>query len=41
VRLFSVANLHDSQQKPNLLHGQETRLYGDSAHAGQKKALKL
>ena len=36
----TAANVHDSQQLPNLLHGQETRLYGDSAYAGQKQALK-
>jgi len=36
----TAANVHDSQQLPKLLHGQETRLYGDSAYAGQKQALK-
>lgn len=35
------ANVHDSQELPNLLHGNETRLYGDSAYTGQKEALKL
>jgi hypothetical protein len=25
-------NVHDSQELPNLLHGDETRLYGDSAY---------
>jgi IS5 family transposase len=34
------ANVHDSQELPNLLHGNETRLYGDSAYANQKEALK-
>jgi IS5 family transposase len=34
------ANVHDSQELPNLLHGNETRLYGDSAYTGQKEALK-
>ena len=34
------ANVHDSQELSNLLHGNETRLYGDSAYAGQKEALK-
>lgn len=34
------ANVHDSQELPNLLHGNETRLYGDSAYTGQKDALK-
>jgi IS5 family transposase len=27
----SAGNVHDSQELPNLLHGEETRLYGDSA----------
>ena len=36
----TAANVHDSQQLSSLLHGQETRLYGDSAYAGQKEALK-
>jgi IS5 family transposase len=34
------ANVHDSRELPYLLHGNETRLYGDSAYAGQKEALK-
>ena len=33
------ANVHDSQELPNLLHGDETRLYGDSAYIGQKEVL--
>ena len=36
----TAANVHDSQQLPHLLHGQETCLYGGSAYAGQKEALK-
>jgi len=36
----TAANVHDSQQLPNLLHGQETRVYGDSAYRNQKAALK-
>ena len=36
----TAANEHDSQQLGNLLHGEETRLYGDSAYANQKEALK-
>jgi transposase, IS5 family len=36
----TAANVHDSQQLGNLLHGDETRLYGDSAYANQKAALK-
>lgn len=31
----TAANVHDSQELPNLLHGKETRLYGDSAFHGQ------
>ncbi|MEW5903647.1 MAG: IS5 family transposase [Pseudomonadota bacterium] len=34
------ANVHDSRELPNLLHGNETRLYGDSAYTGQKNVLK-
>jgi IS5 family transposase len=30
-------NVHDSHELPNLLHGQETRLYGDSAYRGEKQ----
>ena len=36
----TAANMHDRQQLPNLLHGQETRLYGDSAYRNQKEMLK-
>jgi IS5 family transposase len=36
----TAANEHDSQQLGNLVHGNETRLYGDSAYRGQKEALK-
>lgn len=36
----TAANVHDSQQLDKLLHGQESRLYGDSAYANQKQALK-
>lgn len=34
------ANVHDSQELQNLLHGNETRLYGDSAYTGQKEVLR-
>lgn len=34
------ANVHDSRELPRLLHGNETRLYGDSAYTGQKEVLK-
>jgi IS5 family transposase len=37
---ITSANVHDSQELPNLLHGNETRLYGDSAYLGQKEVLK-
>ena len=33
------ANTHDSQVLEDLLHGDETRIWGDSAYAGQKKSL--
>lgn len=36
----TAANVHDSQELPNLLHGNETRLYGDSAYTGQEEVLK-
>jgi IS5 family transposase len=29
------ANMHDSQMLPDLLHGNETRVWGDSAYSGQ------
>ena len=35
----TAANTHDSQVLEDLLHGNETRVYGDSAYAGQKKVL--
>lgn len=35
----TAANEHDSQQLGNLLHGNETRLYGDSAYRGQQDTL--
>jgi IS5 family transposase len=27
----TAANVHDRHEVPNLLHGNETRIYGDSA----------
>jgi IS5 family transposase len=33
------ANVHDSQVLPDLLHGEETRVWGDSAYTGQKAAI--
>ena len=37
----TAGNVHDSQELPNLLHGGETRLYGDSAYRGQKQREQL
>ncbi len=34
------ANVHDSRELPRLLHGNEGRVYGDSAYTGQKVVLK-
>lgn len=33
------ANVHDSQVLPDLLHGDETRVWGDSAYTGQKQVI--
>ena len=35
----TAANVHDSQTLTELEHGQETRVYGDSAYCGQKQAM--
>ena len=35
----TAANVHDSTVLADLLHGEETRVWGDSAYAGQKKVL--
>ena len=37
----TAGNVHDSQELPNLLHGEETRLYGDSAYRGKKQRERL
>jgi IS5 family transposase len=37
----SAGNVHDSQELPNLLHGEETRLYGDSAYRGEQQRERL
>jgi IS5 family transposase len=34
------ANVHDSQVLGDLLHGDETRVWGDSAYAGQREAIR-
>jgi len=36
----TAANVHDSQVLPQLLHGQETRVWGDSAYSGQCEVLR-
>jgi len=38
---ITAGNVHDSQELPNLLHGGETRLYGDSAYRGEKQRKQL
>lgn len=35
----TAANVHDSQVLEDLLHGEETRVWGDSAYAGQQDVL--
>jgi transposase, IS5 family len=37
----TAGNVHDSQELPKLLHGEETRLYGDSAYRGEKQRERL
>jgi IS5 family transposase len=37
----TAANVHDSQEVSNLLHGKETRLYGDSAYRGKAQREQL
>jgi transposase, IS5 family len=34
--VVTAANVHDKHPLPNLLHGAEQRVYGDSAYAGQQ-----
>lgn len=36
----TAANVHDSQKLPDLLHGNEKSVYGDSAYTGQTKVIK-
>lgn len=38
--VVTPANVHDSQVLEDLLHGDESRVWGDSAYAGQKDVLK-
>lgn len=35
----TAANVHDSQVLEDLLHGEETRVWGDSAYTGQREVL--
>ena len=37
----TAANVHDSHEVPNLLHGRETRFYGDSAYRGKAQREQL
>jgi len=37
----SAGNVHDSHELPHLLHGRETRLYGDSAYRGEQQRKRL
>lgn len=37
----TAANIHDRHQVPPLLHGGETRLYGDSAYRGKEQRERL
>jgi IS5 family transposase len=37
----TAANVHDSLEVPNLLHGEETRFYGDSAYRGKDQRDRL
>ncbi|MGH8543981.1 MAG: IS5 family transposase [Gammaproteobacteria bacterium] len=36
----TAANVHDSQLLPDLLHGEETRVWGDSAYTGQTEVIR-
>ena len=35
----TAANVHDSQMLPELLHGKETRVWGDAAYSGQRAVI--
>ena len=37
--VVTAANVHDKHPLPDLLHGQERRVYGDSAYSSQKKLI--
>ncbi len=36
----TAANVHDSQVLPKLLHGQETRVWGDAAYSGHRDVIR-
>lgn len=36
----TAANVHDSQLLSDLLHGEETRVWGDAAYAGQREVIR-
>jgi IS5 family transposase len=36
----TAANVHDSQVLPELLHGNETRVWGDAAYSGQREVIR-
>ena len=36
----TAANVHDSQLLPKLLHGEETRVWGDAAYSGQREVIR-
>ena len=38
--VVTAANIHDKHPLPNLLHGNEQRVYGDSAYASQKDLIR-
>jgi transposase, IS5 family len=38
--VVTVANVHDSQVLKDLLHGEETRVWGDSAYTGQTEVIR-
>jgi IS5 family transposase len=38
--VVTSANVHDKHPLPDLLHGKEQRLYGDSAYASQKTLIR-
>jgi IS5 family transposase len=37
--LVSAANVHDCEALPHLLHGKETRVWGDQGYQGQSKII--